>query len=63
MKLLIVITAFVLLGTFANSAMAAKPVPIQEITLTAGPIDLIASCDVANHTDQAIEVYMNVCEA
>jgi hypothetical protein len=66
MKKLILITVFVLLGTLANTAMAAKPRPEptpETITLTAGLVDIITSCDVANHTDQAIEVFMNVCEA
>lgn len=63
MKKLILITVFVLLGTLINSAMAAKPVPLEEITLTAGQLDHFISCDVANHTDQAIEVFMNACIA
>lgn len=63
MKKLIFITVFVLLGTLANSAMAAKPVQPKEITLSAGLFDIITSCDVANNTDQAIGVFMNVCIA
>jgi len=60
-KKLIVITAFVLLGTLVNSAMAAKRSP--EVTLSAGPIYDLRTCDVANHTDQTIEVFMNICRA
>ena len=63
MKKIIFITVFVLLGTLVNSAMAAKPVQQQEITLSGGPIHSIYSCDVANHTDQSIDVFMNYCEA
>ena len=64
MKKLILITIFVLLGTLVNSAMAAKPVrEAPLVTLTAGPIDNWTTCKVANHTDQAIEVFMNICIA
>ena len=61
MKKLIILTAIVLLGTLVNSAMAAKPA--KEITLTAGPLGGWDECVVANNTDQAIEVFMNVCLA
>ena len=61
MKKLIVITAFVMLGTLANSAMAAKP--LQEVMLTAGPIDEFRSCNIANHTGQDMDVFLNICFA
>lgn len=64
MKKLILITIFVLLGTLVNSAMAAKPVrEAPLVTLTAGPVDTWTTCKVANHTDQTIEVFMNICVA
>ena len=64
MKKLILITVFVLLGTLVNSVMAAKPVhKATLITLSAGPVDEVTTCKVANQTDQAIDVFMNICQA
>ena len=61
MKKLIVFTAFILLGILANSKMAAKPA--SDIKLSAGPMVNIETCRVANHTNQAINVFMEYCRA
>ena len=47
--------------TLVSSTLAAKPA--KEITLTAGPLEDIDKCIVANNTDQTIEVFMNICFA
>ena len=65
MNKLIVITASALLWALVNPAMAAKPVTVTvtEVKLTAGPMVQIQTCRVANHTDQAIAVFMELCFA
>lgn len=59
MKKLIVITAFVLLGTMATIAMAARP-PMNML-LTAGPVLGDITCDVHNNTDGSIDVLVAFC--
>lgn len=60
MRKLTAIAVFILLGTFANTAMPAKPVKPETITLTAGPLSS-AYCNVANHTDTALVAEINYC--
>jgi hypothetical protein len=62
-KLLIVITAFVLLGLFANAAMAAKSPKL--ITLIGGPLSEVSTipwrCDIHNHSTESIDVVIEIC--
>ncbi len=62
-KLLIVITAFVLLGLFANAAMAAKSPKL--ITLIGGPLSEVSTipwrCDIHNHSTGSIDVVVEFC--
>lgn len=59
MTLLAILT---LMGASMNSSMAAKPAP-KTTTLATGPMVTVDTCRVANHTDQAVDVFMELCIA